>query len=385
MTESKGINELRTELAKIDADLLAQFSKRMALAARVAAAKAQTKSPILVPEREQQLLEQAATVAGPANAGYARAFTAALLRLSRQRQYELVWQQDSSWPLGQALDQAPRRPAPVKTAAFPGADQSYSGQAAQKLYPGAALVPVSNPTAACRQVVAGNVDVAVLPLENSTAGVVAETYSLLAKHALFIQTAVEIPIRHALLGSVGAELASIRTVVSHPQALAQCSLLIAGMGWETLAATNTAFAAQTVKERQDPTLAALASPGAAAALGLTVLLPQASNVEANQTRFVAVGPEFTLSPKASRVSLVVETAHAAGALGKIIDIFADLELNLGKIQSQPIAKRPWEYSFYIDFHARPDSGAARRALYQIDKEAASLRLLGWYSQEQAAP
>jgi len=316
------LEQLRNEIGAINCKMLAQFARRMAVVDKVAEYKANTQSAVavFVPEQENKQIENArmqienAGACMPQGMGkYADALLRTLMRLSRERQYELVMQRDNNWALGKALSQAARTatmlaPPDVRTVAFPGTMQSHSGQAASLLYPDATLIPVRSFEGAACQVVDGNVDAAVLPLENSTAGTVEEVYALLEKHQLFIQASCDIQIRHALM----------------------------------------------------------AIPG------------QASNTECNQTRFIAVGRTLTLPFDAERVSLLIQAPNVAGTLASILNIFSDLGIDLAKVQSRPIPKRPWDYSFYIDFMASPDDSAAHRALYQIDKETTKMRLLGWY-------
>ena len=285
---------------------------------------------------------------------------------------------DTRWTHAQAKVRCEMQP--VSTVGVPGPKQSYSGQAAAQLYPHASLVSLADFTGACRQVVEGNVDVAVLPLENSTAGTVEKVYSLLEKHELSILASLDVQIHHSLLAIPGAKLANIRRVLSHPQALSQCSTIISGMGWETEEVANTALAARKIKEQGDPLQAALASPIAAATEGLSILLPQASNTLCNQTRFVALGRTFTIPANAERASILVQTTNETGALAHILNIFADLGVPLVKIQSWPIPHRPWDYSYFIDFLASPESLEAWRALYQIEQESVKMRFLGWYTQ-----
>lgn len=377
---NRSLAKLREEISAIDAQLLGQFSKRMWLIDQVTTHKSLGKeNSVHVPQREAKMVEEAPLSATPGLEGPSQILMNTLLRLSRERQYQLLLAKSNGWSLGKTLDQAEKERTEIRTVAFPGTTQSYSGQGATKIYPHAVPVPVGSLAAACSQVVAGNVDAAVIPLENSTAGTVEEAYSLLEKQQLFIIACTEMEIHHALMAIPGTQLPQIKKVISHPQALNQCSLLIAGMGWETMGSGNTAFAARTVKEERDPSLAALASPEAAAAEGLSILLPQASNSKFNQTRFIAVGKKLIVSSDAQRVSLLIKTANEAGALAKILNVFADLNLDLAKIQSRPIPNQPWHYNFYLDFYASPSCQAARRALCQLDAETLATRLLGWYS------
>lgn len=371
------LGQVRERIGAIDKQLIQLFEQRMMLSDMVVQAKMATGGQIYVPEREQQIIDNA-RAALPEHMGQAaQSWMKTLMRLSRERQYSAMVQHDTSWALGRALQAGLHAQPSAHTIAYQGAPGAYGHQAAQELYPDAAYIPVRTFAGACLQVAQGNVDVAVLPLENSTAGTVDEVYQLLEKHELYIHKAVEIGIRHAVLAIPGTTLGQIKRVVSHPQALSQCSILITGMGWESVEAKNTAFAAQMVAQQRDKTLAALASPDAAANQGLDILLPQASNTHCNQTRFIAVGKTLAICPQADRVSMILRTPNKTGALHQVLAVLADLGLDLAKIQSRPIPKQPWDYSFYVDVIAPPMEDAMLRALYQLEKEA-QLRLLGWY-------
>ena len=395
---------LREEISALDSALLANWEERMALIQKVAAHKKEHGGQVLAPAREEELIRQAEKAVTPHLSSYAAQLQNTLLRLSRELQYDLLLDGDLSWPLGKLLRQAASAaksteadgteagsqgnsmntgsaPPTVRTVAFPGTLESYSAQAAALFYPEATLIPVGTFPAACRQLLDGNVDRAVLPLENSTAGTVEASYNLLEKHGLYIEKSLGLPIRHALLGLPASELADVRRVASHPQALKQCSYLIDAMGWSVEEAKNTAFAARALIEKGDKTLGALAAPEAAEALGLKILLPEASNTEENETRFVALSRTLTLDENAERVSILLKAPNTPGSLAHILQVFADLGLNLAKIESRPIPKRPWDYSFYLDFMAPLGSRAAVRALYQLDLETPNLRLLGWYPEQ----
>lgn len=307
----KGLNELRAALSNIDEEIVTQFIQRMVKIDVVAEYKGQTQGAVFAPDQEGKVLEKIRSQMPLELQDYGDVLFKTLMRLSRERQYDLLLEQDQAWPLGKALKRAQGHILQVQTVVFPGTMESYSALAAKEMYPKASLVSVRSFASACRQVVDSHVDVAVLPLENSTASIVDETYFLLKKHALYIQACFDLEIRHALLGVDGTEY--------------------------------------------------------------------------NQTRFIAVSPKLTVSPQAERVSLIIQTANEAGALAAVLNIFADLGLNLTKIQSRPIPNRPWDYSYYLDFLAKPESRAASRALYQLEQETQSMRLLGWYHQVPSKP
>jgi chorismate mutase/prephenate dehydratase len=169
--------------------------------------------------------------------------------------------------------------------------------------------------------------------------------------------------------------------LSHPQALAQCSDFIRRQGWAVRETLNTAFAAEEVAGSGDGSLAAIASQTAAQATGLAVLRSDISNTSGNQTRFIVVGREFTVTPDAERISLILKLPHTIGSLAATLAIFSDSGLNLSKIQSRPDIDNPWTYLFYLDFECRrQDLKRALATLYQLSCEMPFLRLLGWYGE-----
>ncbi|MFO7581980.1 prephenate dehydratase domain-containing protein, partial [Guyparkeria sp.] len=148
---------------------------------------------------------------------------------------------------------------------------------------------------ACDRVRDCSADAAVLPLENSTAGTVDDVYALLLKDQLYLWRSLSLPIRHHLLACPGSSIDAIRTVLSHPQALAQCSDFISSRGWAVREALNTAFAAGQVATSGDKSLAAIASLEAAQTSGLDVLRSDINNTHSNQTRFIVVGRDFLVT------------------------------------------------------------------------------------------
>jgi chorismate mutase/prephenate dehydratase len=199
---------------------------------------------------------------------------------------------------------------------------------------------------------------------------------------LTIWRSLSLPIQHCLLGLPGSTFGTIRAVVSHPQALAQCSDLIRARGWEVRESSNTAFAAASLAQLGDPGLAAIASETAAADNQLTILSRDTCNSHANQTRFVAVGRSLVITPDADRISLVLRLPHHSGSLAATLAIFGDRGLNLTKIESRPDLDSPWTYLFYLDFEAvAARTASALATLLQLSREMPMLRLLGWYHEE----
>ncbi|HVY61527.1 MAG TPA: prephenate dehydratase, partial [Planctomycetota bacterium] len=269
--------------------------------------------------------------------------------------------------------------------AYHGAPGSYSERAAQSHFGPIAKAPTYRGLETLRGVIAaverGDARFGVLPIENTTAGSINETYDLLAATALSIVGEAIAPIEHCLAGTAQVPLASIRKVFSHPMALAQCADLLATLPGATPEPYyNTALAARKVKEDGDPTHAAIVSLEAAATYGLVVLRPRIADRADNFTRFVVVGREaIEVDPRVpSKTSLVMSTRHEEGALARCLAILAARHRNLTKLESRPRANAPWEYLFYLDFDGSTADPDVRGALEDLRGATTFMKVLGSY-------
>ena len=228
---------------------------------------------------------------------------------------------------------------------------------------------------------AGAADYAVLPIENSIAGSINDSYDLLAKTGLSLVGEEFQPIAHCLIGAAEVAVADIRRIYSHPVALAQCGEFL-----ETLedchveAFVDTAMAVKKVKRDADPTQAAIASEEAAALHGLPILRREIADHPENYTRMVIVAREAAHHGQgvACKTSLIFSTIHEQGALARCIAIFADRGLNLTKIESRPKPHTPFEYVFYVDFEGDVDRETTQAALRDLEAVTTFLKVLGSY-------
>jgi prephenate dehydratase len=230
----------------------------------------------------------------------------------------------------------------------------------------------------------GAADYIIAPVENSLAGSVHWSYDLLLESSLHIAGEVIIPIRHYLIGCPGASFEEIKTVESHPVALAQClSFFAAHPQIRPLVAEDTAGSVSQVIKRGDPTCAAIAGGRAAEVHGGAILLEHLEDHPENYTRFLLLTPSTDLSDKADKLSLVMKLPHQPGALYHALEPFASRGLDLLKIESRPIRGRPWEYHFYLDLQASTKDAGAADALAELRERATEVRLLGCYPSAQS--
>ena len=267
--------------------------------------------------------------------------------------------------------------------AFQGECGAFSEEAAIRLL-GKEITTVPRPTfdSAFWAINDGLADALLAPVENSLAGSVVRVYDLLLESDLAIVAETILPIEHHLIGCPGSTLAEVRSVASHPMALAQCERFFATHPHlKRVPAEDTAGSVREALTRGDKGGAAIAGRRAAEHYGGVILAASIQDNPENFTRFVLLRPanqakQFA-SPGARKMSLAMRLAHRPGALLASLEPFARHGVNLLKIESRPIHGRPWEYQFFIDVEAE-HSGPLETALDEVRKATSELRVLGRY-------
>jgi prephenate dehydratase len=271
---------------------------------------------------------------------------------------------------------------PSSRIAFQGERGAFSEEAAVKLL-GEEIQLVPRPTfeALYSSLQDGLADYILAPIENSLAGSVHRSYDLLIASGLHIQAEVVIPIVHNLIGVPGAVFERITQVSSHPVALAQCERFFSSHPTiKRVAAEDTAGSVQEVIRAGDPTKAAIASRRAAMVYGAVILREHLEDHPENYTRFLLLAPSAEVPESADKLSLVLYLAHKPGSLCRVLNAFAQRNLNLLKIESRPIPGTPWSYSFYLDLQASLKDSNTREALDEIEQFTDSVKILGCYPQ-----
>ena len=263
--------------------------------------------------------------------------------------------------------------------AYPGTAGSFSHGAAQSVFADGVCVAYETFPEAARAVVEGQADYALLPVENSFAGAVLPTYSLLEKLPLHIVGETMKAVRHHLLGVPGAELADIRQIASHPQAIAQCDEFLQTMpGVQIVPSTNTAISAREVAAMGEKSRAAIASLEAAKEYGLVPLAENIQTSEHNTTRFFILSLSPIPLDTPSKATVTFRVNHEVGALVKVLSSFAESGLNMTRIESRPLPETPFQYFFSADFQGAMDAAHLSRAMAAARPYTCALRLLGVY-------
>lgn len=349
-----GLDEWRVRIDDIDRQLLQLLNERAAIALEVGRAKRQAGASVHVPERERAVLEGLVQLnAGPLSPDAVRAIWREILSASRalQRPFRVSH-------LG-----------PVATFTHQAAIQCFGASAE--------YVPARGVHEVFAEVEQGRADAGVVPVENSTEGVVNHTLDRLIDSELLICGEIQMQIHHYLL-SRARDLGEVKQVYSHPQALAQCR------GWldrnlrdaQAVEVASTGHAAERALE--DTSAAAIASDLAGQLYGLPVLRERIEDLAQNKTRFLIVGGLASGPTGRDKTSILLSIKDEVGALYRILEPFATARCNLTKIESRPTRRRPWEYVFFVDFEGHRDDPVVQRVLAALRERCLFLKVLGSY-------
>lgn len=370
--------ELRNQLDGIDAQIVSLYEQRMEVCRQVAEYKLQNGKKVLDRQREKEKLEKIKSLThNDFNRQGAAELFEQIMSMSRKLQYQMLAEYGGQSRLPFiGVDNLDTGKARV---VFQGAEGAYS-QAAMLQYFGEQVsgFHVDTFREAMSAIDEGSADFAVLPIENSTAGIVNEIYDLLVEFENYIVGEQIIKIEHCLLGVPGAVTEDIKTVYSHPQSLMQSAKYLAEHDWQQISMQNNAFAAKKVAEEKDKSQAAIASEQAGRIYGLEVLKKGVNHSDTNSTRFIIVTNQKIFRTDAKKVSICFEVAHESGSLYHMLSHFIYNNLNMTKIESRPIENRNWEYRFFVDFEGNLADSAVKNALRGLREEARNMKILGNY-------
>ena len=371
--------ELREQLDRIDEQIVRLYEERMEISSQVADYKIKTGKKVLDKSREEEKLRKVRSLAhNDFNAHGIQELFEQIMSMSRKLQYNKLAEQGAHGKLPFiGVDKLDIQKSRV---VFQGAEGAYSQMAMMQYFGGDVnCFHVDTFRDAMCAIEEGSADYAVLPIENSTAGIVSEIYDLLVEFENYIVGEQIIKIEHCLMGLPGTSLDQIKTVYSHPQSLMQSArYLDAHDGWRQISMQNNAFAARKVSEDNDKSQAAIASEQAAQIYGLDILERGVNQSDTNSTRFIIVTNQKIFLEDAKKVSLCLEVSHESGSLYHILSHFIYNNLNMTKIESRPIEGRNWEYRFFIDFEGNLAEGAVKNALRGLRDEARNMKILGNY-------
>ena len=255
---------------------------------------------------------------------------------------------------------------------------AFSHEAAERMQPGARIVPCARSLEVFDRLDSRSVDLAVIPIENSLAGSVLEHFDLLLARDVFVQRESRLRIVHNLIVVPGVKLANIRRVYSHPVALDQCrEFFRLHPKIEPVPFYDTAGSVKHIVAERLGDTAAIASKRAAAVYGGKILRAGVEDNKQNFTRFFVVRKQRKILPGANKTSIAFSLKNVPGALFKALSVFALRDISLAKIESRPVKGHPWEYVFYVDLHCGPTREAAH-ALSHLAEITDFAKVLGVY-------
>ena len=266
--------------------------------------------------------------------------------------------------------------------AFSGVKGAFAGIAANKVFPDANAVPYPDFKSAYDSVVDGECDAVILPIENSYNGDVGQVMDLCFFGSLYINGIYDISIVQNLLALPGATSESVKTVISHPQAIGQCADFIRKHGYETQEAVNTAVAAKMVAESGRYDIAAIASDEAAIKYGLNKLEAHINESNSNTTRF-AVFSRVAKTPQKddNHFIMLFTVTNEAGSLGKAISIIGENGFNLKALKSRPTKELVWNYYFFAEGEGNINSDKGQKMLLALKEKCSEIKVIGSFEKE----
>jgi len=353
-----GIDDIRREIDELDAAILELLNKRAAKAIEIGQLKKEGDREVFDPARERRILDRLDELnAGPLPTAAVHDIYGAMFAANRLLEKQLA-------------------------IAYYGPAGSFTHIAARKKFgSGADLRPYDAIADVFLAVEKKEADFGVVPIENTTAGVVPLTLDAFAESKLLICAEVYVDIEHYLL-SKSPTLEGIARVYSHPQSIEQCRIWLRANlpGVETVPVGNNARAAQLAAN--EPEAAAIGPEVAGELHGVPTLRAKIQDMADNRTRFVVIGSLATEPSGTDRTSLLFAVPHKAGALHSALGVLHSHEINMTFIQSHPTKQTPWEYMFFVDVQGHQTDSRLSRALHELRDHTLVLRVLGSYPEGQ---
>lgn len=371
------LDNIRKEIDTIDTQLVQLLKKRMDCSLKVAEIKRAENLPVYHPGREQEIIDRIIQNGGEYGE-YIGEIYRYLMACSRELQHtRLCDGQNSFLPrnIEESLDISGNIACYGNTGAF-------THLALMGAFGEDNINPVFYDSfeKVFKAVDSGLVKFGIVPVENSSAGSVSQVYDLLLKYQTFIVGSVNMPICHNLLAVPGADIKSVKTVYSHPQALSQCDDFIKEQGFEPLEYFSTATAAKMVAEKGDISIAAIGSSYCAKENNLKILKESIQSFKRNKTRFILLSKTPIIPKDREKISLVFTLPHTPGSLQKILTRFSLHGLNLTKLESRAGKNGDFETCFYLDFLGDIQNEKTQALLQALKAELPDFTFLGNYKE-----
>ena len=372
------LDQLRNRIDEIDDKIVELFVERTKIACGVAEYKKANNMAVLQSGREKAILDKVASKVPPEMKNASRLLFTTLMDISKCRQQQLLTEA-KPFPISTEQKDCPKVVTVTKG--------SYSSDACRRFFGDNCKIEYfTDFYEVFNAVEQGEADYGVIPIENSTAGDVSETYDLMGRHNFYICKSAKIKIEHILAVKKGVKPEDVRTVMSKGIALKQCSGYIKKMGFAAEECSNTAAAAKKVAAGGGDA-AAICSRSCAELFGLEAAAENIADIDDNYTRFIMISKKPEVSEKASIVSLSLSLPHTPGSLYSLLTRFAYCGLNLCRIESKPmpsglaaVKDDAFDFLFYLDFVGSIRNEEVVRLLANLEKEMKYYRFLGNYEE-----
>ncbi|WP_317853814.1 bifunctional chorismate mutase/prephenate dehydratase [Chakrabartyella piscis] len=376
------LDKLRGQMNDVDSALVELFVERMKIASEIAEQKSKEGIPISDMRREKDVMNRIMDMAGEEFEMYANRLYRTLFEVSKSHQAGiLINDTELTTDIKESIADMKMLFPRKATVACQGVEGSYAERACDKLFPMANAMHFGTFEGVFNAVEKGLCQYGVLPIENSSAGSVLEVYDLMASHKFYIVKSLKLNVNHALVVKKGVKRSDIKEIISHEQALRQCSEFLKSFpNAKVTVFANTAAAAKYVSESDRDDIAAISSTGCAKLYGMDILQEAVQNSVSNQTRFICIAKNMEIYAGANKISLIMTLAHKPGALYEMLGKIASHNLNLCKLESRPIGGRDFEFRFYFDIDASVFSDTVLTLLKEMEFSADKMEFLGCYSE-----
>lgn len=372
------LKTLRNEIDELDKTISGAFTERMKVSAKIGEIKKENGIAVDDPKRENDALYNVLSPVEDSLKPYVKELYKTIFSTSKAYQRELINADSPSVRKIKELD--PRDDIdPVATVACQGIEGANSETAVKRLVDVPRISFFKNFDGVFTAVDKGFCKYGVLPIENSASGSVLEVYDLINRHKFFIVKSIKIKIEHCLAVKRDANEKNIAKVLSHPQALKQCSAFIKEAGYEAVESTNTAVSAKTVADGDDRTVACICSVDCAESYGLKIVKRNIENKNDNFTRFILISKDMTVLKGSDRVSIVTSLPHKVGSLSELLNKFSLAGLNLTKIESRPL-NSDFEFLFYLEFSGNVFNKKVLSLIAELENGSQYFEFLGSYKE-----
>lgn len=371
--------ELRNEIDKIDEQLIPLLLRRMNISKQVAQYKVERGLPVLNEQREQEILDNVAEKCGEQGDTIKTVFSATM-DASRALQHKIIGGgNELREEIKEAIVDGTLK-SNGKTIACQGVDGAYSGVTSSILFPDSPIRYYKQFEDVFEAVNKGEASLGVIPVENSTAGSVHESYDLIMKYRFYVVGAYDLKIEHCLCAKENTKYEDICDVYSHPQALSQCNSFLKNFDFTGINYSNTAAAAEYVSKSKRNDIAVICSQKAAKQYGLKIIKKNIQNSNNNQTRFIVISKKLIIPSDANKISLIFSLAHKTGSLYRVLGRFSMAGLNLTKLESRPTRDGSFNYYFYTDILGNVRNESTLDLICALSDELPEFEFLGNFNE-----